>query len=103
MEANSPLASIKILFDGNPTCSRQPIHQHGQGQRHQHRTDTVRSVSMDYVVPAQASDHRCRTRIVLQKGACVGSTHKEVTVGAMPAKVWDAVRDFGAVHTRLAT
>jgi Polyketide cyclase / dehydrase and lipid transport len=96
------LASLEIFFAGNPTCSRQPIHQHGQ-VRHQHRTDTVSSVPMDYVVPAEASLHRCRTRIVLQKGHCVGSTHKEVTVGATPAKVWDAVRDFGAVHTRLAT
>ena len=32
----------------------------------------------------------------------MASIHREFTVTASPDKVWDAVRDFGAVHTRLA-
>lgn len=30
------------------------------------------------------------------------SIHKEVVVDASPADVWDAMRDYGAVHQRLA-
>src|SRR5213082_3913970 len=30
------------------------------------------------------------------------SIHKEMTLHADPAQVWDAVRDVGAIHTRLA-
>lgn len=29
------------------------------------------------------------------------SIHKEVVVSASPAEVWDAIRDIGALHTRL--
>jgi len=32
----------------------------------------------------------------------MASIHKEVLLDASPDRVWDAVRDFGAVHTRLA-
>lgn len=32
----------------------------------------------------------------------MASIRKEFVVSAPPAKVWDAVRDFGAVHQRLA-
>jgi len=32
----------------------------------------------------------------------LASIHREFAVAAPAAKVWDAVRDFGAVHTRLA-
>jgi len=32
----------------------------------------------------------------------VASIHKEVLIHADPAKVWDALRDVGAVHQRLA-
>ena len=32
----------------------------------------------------------------------MASIHKDIIIGANPADVWDAVRDFGAVHTRLA-
>jgi hypothetical protein len=32
----------------------------------------------------------------------MASIHKEVLLDAPPDSVWDAVRDFGAVHTRLA-
>jgi len=32
----------------------------------------------------------------------VASIHKEVLIDADPAKVWDAVRDVGAIHQRLA-
>src|ERR1700730_6630684 len=30
------------------------------------------------------------------------SIHKDIPIDAHPDHVWDAVRDFGAVHTRLA-
>ena len=33
----------------------------------------------------------------------MGSIRKELTVNARPEDVWDAVRDFGALHTRLVT
>jgi len=32
----------------------------------------------------------------------MASIHKEVLVDASPAQVWDAIRDVGAIHTRLA-
>ena len=32
----------------------------------------------------------------------MASIHKDISIDAAPADVWDAVRDFGAVHTRLA-
>ena len=32
----------------------------------------------------------------------MASIYKDIPVAAPAAKVWDAVRDFGAVHTRLA-
>lgn len=33
----------------------------------------------------------------------MASIRKEIVVAADPALVWDAVRDYGAVHTRLAS
>jgi len=32
----------------------------------------------------------------------MASIHKDIPIDAQPADVWAAVRDFGAVHTRLA-
>ena len=32
----------------------------------------------------------------------MASIHKDIPIDAHPDKVWDAVRDFGAVHRRLA-
>jgi hypothetical protein len=32
----------------------------------------------------------------------MASIQKDIPIDAAPADVWDAVRDFGAVHTRLA-
>jgi hypothetical protein len=32
----------------------------------------------------------------------MASIHKDISIDATPGDVWDAVRDFGAVHTRLA-
>ena len=32
----------------------------------------------------------------------MASIHKDIPIDAAPDQVWDAVRDFGAVHTRLA-
>lgn len=32
----------------------------------------------------------------------MASIHKEFTLAASAAEVWDALRDFGALHTRLA-
>jgi carbon monoxide dehydrogenase subunit G len=32
----------------------------------------------------------------------MASIHKEILIDASPDHVWDALRDFGAVHTRLA-
>jgi hypothetical protein len=32
----------------------------------------------------------------------MASIHKDIIIDANPDDVWDAVRDFGAVHTRLA-
>ena len=32
----------------------------------------------------------------------MASIHKNISIDADPDDVWDAVRDFGAVHTRLA-
>jgi carbon monoxide dehydrogenase subunit G len=32
----------------------------------------------------------------------MASIHKNISIDANPDDVWDAVRDFGAVHTRLA-
>lgn len=31
----------------------------------------------------------------------MASIHKEIIINAAPADVWDALRDFGALHTRL--
>src|SRR5689334_16673892 len=31
----------------------------------------------------------------------MASIHKEIIIDASPADVWDALRDFGALHTRL--
>ena len=31
----------------------------------------------------------------------MASVHKEIIIDANPADVWDALRDFGALHTRL--
>jgi uncharacterized protein YndB with AHSA1/START domain len=31
----------------------------------------------------------------------MASIHKEIVIDADPADVWDALRDFGALHTRL--
>ncbi|MBN8992368.1 MAG: SRPBCC family protein [Rhizobiales bacterium] len=31
----------------------------------------------------------------------MASIHKDIIIDANPADVWDAVRDFGALHTRL--
>ena len=32
----------------------------------------------------------------------MASIHKEILIHARPGKVWEAVRDVGAIHTRLA-
>src|SRR5580765_8090948 len=32
----------------------------------------------------------------------MASIHKELTINAPPERIWDAVRDLGAIHTRLA-
>ena len=32
----------------------------------------------------------------------MASIHKELTINAPPGRIWDAVRDIGAIHTRLA-
>jgi uncharacterized protein YndB with AHSA1/START domain len=32
----------------------------------------------------------------------MASIHKELTINAPPERIWDAVRDVGAIHTRLA-
>lgn len=32
----------------------------------------------------------------------MASIHKELTINAPPEQIWDAVRDIGAIHTRLA-
>lgn len=32
----------------------------------------------------------------------MASIHREIFIAAAPAAVWDAVRDVGAIHTRLA-
>ncbi|HZP12300.1 MAG TPA: SRPBCC family protein [Nevskiaceae bacterium] len=32
----------------------------------------------------------------------MASIHREAVIGATPERVWDAVRDVGAIHTRLA-
>ncbi|MFA5939768.1 MAG: SRPBCC family protein [Sinimarinibacterium sp.] len=32
----------------------------------------------------------------------MAAIHREVCIDAAPARVWDAVRDIGAIHTRLA-
>ena len=32
----------------------------------------------------------------------MASIHKDISIDTTPDDVWDAVRDFGAVHTRLA-
>ena len=32
----------------------------------------------------------------------MASIHKEISLGASPAAVWEVVRDIGAVHTRFA-
>ncbi len=32
----------------------------------------------------------------------MASIHEEITIAASPAAVWDAIRDVGAIHTRLA-
>ena len=32
----------------------------------------------------------------------MSSIHKDIPIDAHPDEVWDAVRDFGAVHRRLA-
>jgi len=32
----------------------------------------------------------------------MASIHREIVVGAAPAHVWDAIRDVGAIHKRLA-
>src|SRR5205085_10065364 len=31
----------------------------------------------------------------------MASIHKEIIIDARPEEVWDALRDFGALHTRL--
>ena len=31
----------------------------------------------------------------------MASIHKDIIIAAAPADVWDAVRDFGALHTRM--
>jgi hypothetical protein len=35
-------------------------------------------------------------------GNIMASIHKEIIIDASPDHVWDALRDFGALHTRLA-
>jgi uncharacterized protein YndB with AHSA1/START domain len=37
----------------------------------------------------------------LQKENLMASIHKEIIIDASPNDVWDALRDFGALHTRL--
>ena len=32
----------------------------------------------------------------------MASIHREIAVAAAPERVWDAIRDVGAIHTRLA-
>src|SRR5215470_15001705 len=36
-----------------------------------------------------------------EKDITMASIHKEIIIDASPADVWDALRDFGALHTRL--
>ena len=38
---------------------------------------------------------------LLQKELPMASIHKEIIIDARPEDVWDALRDFGALHTRL--
>ena len=38
---------------------------------------------------------------IIGKGTPMASIHKDIPIDAPPDDVWDAVRDFGALHTRL--
>jgi hypothetical protein len=40
--------------------------------------------------------------MIERKALPMASIHKDISIDADPNDVWDAVRDFGAVHTRLA-
>jgi hypothetical protein len=40
---------------------------------------------------------------IFRKENPMASIHKDILIDAHPNDVWDAVRDFGAVHQRLAT
>src|SRR5882724_767333 len=45
---------------------------------------------------------RCRLPTPQKEGLThMASIHKDIIIDASPAEVWDAVRDFGAVHQRL--
>ena len=39
--------------------------------------------------------------ILFHQGNSMASIHKEILIDASPDRVWDALRDFGALHTRL--
>jgi len=41
------------------------------------------------------------TSILFLQGNTMASIHKEILIDASPDHVWDALRDFGALHTRL--
>src|SRR6202011_3059187 len=52
---------------------------------------------------ASALDRTNADVIPSNTGSChMASIHKDIPIDAQPADVWAAVRDFGAVHQRLA-
>jgi uncharacterized protein YndB with AHSA1/START domain len=50
-----------------------------------------------FVAPLLAMTTQLKPQGKLQ----MASIHKEIIIDASPADVWDALRDFGALHTRL--
>jgi uncharacterized protein YndB with AHSA1/START domain len=40
--------------------------------------------------------------VLIHQGNTMASIQKEIIIDASPDDVWDALRDFGALHTRLA-
>jgi len=58
--------------------------------------------SLSYGGQVVASAPRNDDILNYQRTSTMASIHKEIPIDAPAHDVWDAVRDFGAVHTRLA-
>ena len=97
----APLGTVRAVLDhgagdileiARPGAARPAaaLHPRGRPDRRPRRPPHRRR-------PARGTDRPVKTK----EGAAMATVRKEILTQARPEQVWDAIRDIGALHTRL--